>query len=133
MRFPSLLLSLAFLVVPIASQQIWDIVSAEDRSRPIILLNSFLQWQTTWDRSKLFTSLAPSTPINFVSPSVIGAADIVVDETQTFQSVLGIGGTLSEFDASRPCQFSHKYLSGLCCTHFIQYEGSQYLSPVKRR
>ncbi|KAJ6454282.1 hypothetical protein DFH09DRAFT_35968 [Mycena vulgaris] len=62
-----IVLSLAFFVPPIASQQIWDI------------------WQTTWDRSKLFTSLQPSTPINFVSPSVIGSADIVVDDTQTFQ------------------------------------------------
>ncbi|KAJ7619448.1 glycoside hydrolase [Roridomyces roridus] len=74
-------LSLALLLQPIASQQIWDI------------------WQTTWDRSKLFTSLAPSTPINFVSPSVIGAADIVVDETQTFQSVWGFGGSLTDSSA----------------------------------
>ncbi|KAJ6526635.1 glucan endo-1,6-beta-glucosidase [Mycena vulgaris] len=76
-----IVLSLAFFVPPIASQQIWDI------------------WQTTWDRSKLFTSLQPSTPINFVSPSVIGSADIVVDDTQTFQTVLGVGGTLTDSSA----------------------------------
>ncbi|KAK7029864.1 glucan endo-1,6-beta-glucosidase [Favolaschia claudopus] len=81
MRAPALLLSLSFLVTPIASQQIWDI------------------WQTTWDRSKLFTSLAPSTPINFGSPSGIGSADIDVDDTQVFQGVLGVGGTLSDSSA----------------------------------
>ncbi|KAJ7482201.1 glycoside hydrolase [Mycena galericulata] len=81
MRALSLLLSLAFVVRPIASQQIWDI------------------WQTTWDRAKLFTSLAPSTPINFASPSVIGSADIVVDETETYQSVWGFGGTLTDSSA----------------------------------
>ncbi|KAJ7041147.1 glycoside hydrolase [Mycena alexandri] len=57
------------------------------------------RWQTTWDRSKLFTSLAPSTPINFVSPSVIGSADIDVDDTATFQSVWGFGGTLTDSSA----------------------------------
>ncbi|KAJ7863260.1 glucan endo-1,6-beta-glucosidase [Mycena leptocephala] len=81
MRIPCLILSLAFLVPPIASQQIWDI------------------WQTTWDRSKLFTSLKPSTPINFASPSVIGSADIDVDDTTTFQSVWGFGGTLTDSSA----------------------------------
>ncbi|KAJ7657870.1 glycoside hydrolase [Mycena polygramma] len=81
MRSLSLLLSLAFVIPPIASQQIWDI------------------WQTTWDRSKLFTSLAPSTPINFGSPSTIGSADIDVDDTATFQSVWGFGGTLTDSSA----------------------------------
>ncbi|KAF8064208.1 glycoside hydrolase [Lyophyllum atratum] len=66
---------------PVASQQIWDF------------------WQTTWDRSKLFTSLKPSTPINFGTPSAIGAADIVVDETATFQSIWGFGGSLTDSSA----------------------------------
>ncbi|KAF7331172.1 Glucan endo-1,6-beta-glucosidase [Mycena sanguinolenta] len=79
------LLSLALLVPPIASQQIWDILSTF--------------WQTKWDRTKLFTSLAPSTPINFVSPGVIGSADIDVDDSQTFQSVWGFGGTLTDSSA----------------------------------
>ncbi|KAJ3835095.1 glucan endo-1,6-beta-glucosidase [Lentinula raphanica] len=61
-----------------ASQQIWDI------------------WQTTWDRSGLFTSLAPSTPINFVSPGAIGSADIVVDDSSVFQTVYGFGGSLTD-------------------------------------
>ncbi|TFK37581.1 glucan endo-1,6-beta-glucosidase [Crucibulum laeve] len=65
----------------IASQQIWDI------------------WQTTWDRSKLFTSLNPSAPINFTTPSVIGSADIVVNDASTFQSVWGFGGSLTDSSA----------------------------------
>ncbi|KAJ6615380.1 glucan endo-1,6-beta-glucosidase [Mycena sp. CBHHK59/15] len=81
MRAVSLIVSLALLVHPIASQQIWDI------------------WQTTWDRSKLFTSLKPSVPLNFISPSVIGSADIVVDDTATFQGVWGFGGTLTDSSA----------------------------------
>ncbi|KAL0952777.1 hypothetical protein HGRIS_007001 [Hohenbuehelia grisea] len=64
-----------------ASQQIWDI------------------WQTTWDRSKLLTSLKPSQPINFHTPNVVGSADIVVDDTQTFQSVWGFGGSLTDSSA----------------------------------
>ncbi|KAG7447217.1 glucan endo-1,6-beta-glucosidase [Guyanagaster necrorhizus] len=66
------------LATKVASQQIWDI------------------WQTTWDRSKLFTSLSPSTPINFVSPGTIGSADIEVDDTSTYQSVWGFGGSLTD-------------------------------------
>ncbi|KAK0220118.1 glycoside hydrolase [Armillaria fumosa] len=62
-------------------QQIWDI------------------WQTTWDRSKLFTSLAPYPPINFQSPGSIGSADIVVNDTTTYQSVWGFGGSLTDSSA----------------------------------
>ncbi|GLB44591.1 putative glycosyl hydrolase 30 family protein [Lyophyllum shimeji] len=69
------------LLEPVASQQIWDF------------------WQTTWDRSKLFTSLKPSKPIYFTTPSVIGKADIVVDETATFQSIWGFGGSLTDSSA----------------------------------
>ncbi|KAI0321320.1 glycoside hydrolase [Amylostereum chailletii] len=64
-----------------AQYQIWDI------------------WQTVWDRSKLFTSLSPSQPINFGSPGTIGAADIEVDDTSTFQSVWGFGGSLTDSSA----------------------------------
>ncbi|KAK0238073.1 glucan endo-1,6-beta-glucosidase [Armillaria nabsnona] len=62
-------------------QQIWDI------------------WQTTWDKSKLFTSLAPYPPINFQSPGSIGSADIVVNDTTTYQSVWGFGGSLTDSSA----------------------------------
>ncbi|KDQ52426.1 glycoside hydrolase family 30 protein [Jaapia argillacea MUCL 33604] len=74
---------LAFVVVvrPVVSQQIWDI------------------WQTTWDRDMLFTYFQPSPVINFTSPSTIGEADIVVNDTQVYQSVLGFGGSLTDSSA----------------------------------
>lgn len=54
------------------------------------------EWQTTWDRSSLFTyTNLGSNPINFVSPSVIGSADISVEDGSTFQTIVGLGGTLS--------------------------------------
>ncbi|KAJ7065779.1 glycoside hydrolase family 30 protein [Mycena amicta] len=53
-------------------------------------------WQTQWDRSKLFTSLAPSTPINFATPGSAGTADIVVTETSVFQTMNGFGGSLTD-------------------------------------
>ncbi|KAF9264506.1 glycoside hydrolase [Marasmius fiardii PR-910] len=74
----SLILGVAELV---ASQQIWDI------------------WQTTWDRQKLFTSLAPSSPINFASPGAIGQADIVVDDTTVNQNIFGFGSSLTDSSA----------------------------------
>ncbi|KAL0950447.1 hypothetical protein HGRIS_010396 [Hohenbuehelia grisea] len=74
-----LLVLLAFAFIErSASQQIWDI------------------WQTTWDRSKLFTSLSPSAPINFVSKGPIGSASILVNEANQYQSILGFGGSLTE-------------------------------------
>ncbi|KAJ7908134.1 glycoside hydrolase [Mycena leptocephala] len=68
---PGLLVLIGFIAQPVASQQIWDI------------------WQTTWDRQKLFTSLAPSTPINFATPGPAASADIVVTETTVFQTING--------------------------------------------
>jgi hypothetical protein len=59
------------------------------------------QWQTTWDRQKLFTSVGPNTagtdPINFVSPGSIGDADIVVNDGSVFQPMYGFGGSLSGY------------------------------------
>ncbi|KAF9444952.1 glycoside hydrolase family 30 protein [Macrolepiota fuliginosa MF-IS2] len=57
-------------------------------------------WQTTWDRSKLFTYHNQNPPIPFGSPSQIGDADIVVTDTSTFQSVWGFGGSLTDSSAS---------------------------------
>jgi len=54
------------------------------------------KWQTTWDRTKLLTSLAPSSPFNFGSPGAIGQADIVVNDNQVLQQIDGFGGTLSQ-------------------------------------
>ncbi|GLB39559.1 putative glycosyl hydrolase 30 family protein [Lyophyllum shimeji] len=56
-------------------------------------------WQTTWDRSKLFTSLAPSSPINFVSPGPTGDANIDVADSQLFQSMAGFGASLTDSSA----------------------------------
>lgn len=50
-----------------------------------------------WDRSELFTYTNLNPPINFVSPSTPGAADIVIDDSQVFQTVEGFGATLSAF------------------------------------
>ncbi|KAJ7441553.1 glycoside hydrolase family 30 protein [Mycena latifolia] len=80
MRCGLLILAWA-LARPVAAQQIWDI------------------WQTTWDRAKLFTSLAPSTPINFVTPGTPATADIVVTETTVFQTINGFGGSLTDSSA----------------------------------
>ncbi|KAH6906980.1 glycoside hydrolase superfamily [Coprinopsis sp. MPI-PUGE-AT-0042] len=59
------------------SQQIWDI------------------WQTTWDRSRLFASVGPATPISFVSPGAAGDAVISVDDNARYQQMEGFGTTLS--------------------------------------
>ncbi|KAF5378899.1 hypothetical protein D9615_006856 [Tricholomella constricta] len=77
----SYIFSLLAIIQPIASQQIWDI------------------WQTTWDRSKLLTSLAPSSPINFVAPGANGDANIVVSDSQLFQTIAGFGATLTDSSA----------------------------------
>ncbi|KAJ7854644.1 glycoside hydrolase family 30 protein [Mycena leptocephala] len=69
------------LAGPVVSQQILDI------------------WQTTWDRAKLFTSLAPSTAINFGTPGAAASADIVVTETTVYQTINGFGGTLTDSSA----------------------------------
>ncbi|KAF9031585.1 glycoside hydrolase [Panaeolus papilionaceus] len=63
------------------AQQIWDI------------------WQTTWDRSKLFTSLSLSSPINFASPGAIGDADIVIKDGTKYQSIAGFGASLTDSSA----------------------------------
>ncbi|KAG6844261.1 hypothetical protein H0H87_008354 [Tephrocybe sp. NHM501043] len=80
MRGPPIF-SLLLAAHPISSQQIWDI------------------WQTTWDRSKLLTSLAPSTPINFTTPGAIGDANIVVTDSSLFQTIAGFGASLTDSSA----------------------------------
>ncbi|KAL0564533.1 hypothetical protein V5O48_017513 [Marasmius crinis-equi] len=69
------------IATPVFSQQIWDI------------------WQTTWDRQKLFTSLAPSSAINFASPGAVGQADIRVDDTSLQQNIFGFGSSLTDSSA----------------------------------
>ncbi|KAL5498371.1 hypothetical protein ACEPAH_2513 [Sanghuangporus vaninii] len=82
MRIRLCLLVTLSAVRSVATQQIWDV------------------WTTTWDRSSLLTykNLGPN-PINFVSPGATGSADIVVDDTSTFQSIWGVGGSLTDSSA----------------------------------
>ena len=50
-----------------------------------------------WDRSQLFTyTNLGSNPINFVSPGAIGDADIVINDGQVYQTIVGHGASLSE-------------------------------------
>ena len=77
--------------------------------------NAAIQWTTTWDRSSLLTykNLGPN-PINFVSPGTTGSADIVVDDSSTFQSIWGVGGSLSKSHYVRCAAEAEQYFrSGL--------------------
>ena len=42
-----------------------------------------------------YKNLSPN-PINFVSPGAAASADIVVDDSSTFQTLAGVGGSLSK-------------------------------------
>ncbi|KAF8656405.1 hypothetical protein AX16_002550 [Volvariella volvacea WC 439] len=64
----------------VASQQIWDI------------------WQTTWDRTRLFTSLRPS-PINFTDPGSAASANIVIQDNALYQQIDGFGASLTDSSA----------------------------------
>jgi hypothetical protein len=60
-------------------------------------IDIYVQWQTTWDRNILFTHFQPTPePINFVTPGVIGSADIVIDDSSVYQTVYGFGASLSK-------------------------------------
>ncbi|KAG6826979.1 hypothetical protein H0H92_013684 [Tricholoma furcatifolium] len=75
------LFSLLLAAQPIASQQISEI------------------WETSWDQSKLLTSLPQSKPINFATPGPIGDADIVINDTTLYQSISGFGASLTDSSA----------------------------------
>lgn len=106
---------------------IWDIVST--------VYTGFLsvrhinwhrsQWQTTWDRKKLFTSLVPSAPIKFVAPGPIGSADIVVNERAVYQPIAGFGASLSNYLHSFRylVWFLNTFISGYICAGTWQSEG----------
>jgi hypothetical protein len=94
------------------------------------------QWQTTWDRSKLFSSVGSSPPINFVKPGPAASADIVVSDSTKYQTIVGFGGTLSEFqpifpvsvdgfDAFNAADSSALTLSNLkvCCLFILDMDG----------
>ncbi|TFK47117.1 glycoside hydrolase [Heliocybe sulcata] len=82
MRYGRSFLVCALLASRAVCQEIWDI------------------WQTTWDESELLTYFQPTPdPITFGSPGTIGAADIVVDDTQVYQTVWGFGASLTDSSA----------------------------------
>ncbi|ESK83394.1 glycoside hydrolase family 30 protein [Moniliophthora roreri MCA 2997] len=53
-------------------------------------------WQTTWDRSKLFTSSPPSTPINFTPSAPSSDVTIGVNDGSVSQEIAGFGGSLTD-------------------------------------
>lgn len=57
-------------------------------------------WQTTWDRTNLFSNVSPSTAVNFVTPGAIGDADIVITDSTVYQQMVGFGGSLTDSSAS---------------------------------
>ncbi|KAI0369366.1 glycoside hydrolase [Pilatotrama ljubarskyi] len=82
LRIYSVILGLALAVTPALSQQIFDV------------------WSTTWDRSQLlmYQNLSPN-PVNFVSTSATGQADITVDEGTVLQNMVGFGASLTDASA----------------------------------
>lgn len=98
----SVLLGFA-LAVPIASQQIYDIVSDQSLwTVPCIrrMRSHSYQWSTTWQRDNLFTyKNLGSSPINFVTPGSTGTSDIQVDDTAYYQDIIGFGAALSKLSS----------------------------------
>jgi O-glycosyl hydrolase len=88
------------------------------------------QWQTTWDRSKLFSSVNPSSPINFVKPGAAALADIIVSNSTKYQTIVGFGGTLSEFNVvfiTFPTHDSCLSSSRFICSYVEQFESELQL------
>ena len=69
---------LAVLAPAVVSQQIWDI------------------YTTKWDRTNLFRSLKPASPINFTAPGPIGQAHLAIDDATVYQQMVGFGGSLAD-------------------------------------
>lgn len=116
--------ALSLFFASAASKQIWDI------------------WQTTWDRSKLFTSLAPTSPINFVSPGTTGSADIVVNDGAVYQQMvrthfdgIAIVLTLQRFVLGWFWSYSEYVIASwvptICSTSFIADSAALVLSQLK--
>ncbi|CCM04938.1 uncharacterized protein FIBRA_07135 [Fibroporia radiculosa] len=57
-------------------------------------------WQTTWDRSGLFTytNLYPN-PIPWNTPGTAGSADIVITDGTVYQNIVGFGAALTDSSA----------------------------------
>ncbi|THH14377.1 hypothetical protein EW146_g5945 [Bondarzewia mesenterica] len=61
--------------------------------------------QQIYDISNLFTELSLSSSINFITPGAIGDADIVVDDSTTYQGILGFGASLTDSSATLLANF----------------------------
>ncbi|CAK5278690.1 unnamed protein product [Mycena citricolor] len=81
MLFTLTLFQVSLLVFPAAAQQIQDV------------------WQTTANKASLFADVSPHKPIDFVKPGLGALADIVVADSQTFQTIEGFGGSLTDSSA----------------------------------
>ncbi|KAF5370547.1 hypothetical protein D9757_010139 [Collybiopsis confluens] len=91
------------LILGVRCQQIYDIVSLFLSDSHVAFVERLGQWQTTWDRSTLFTPLTrtTSTVINFApgTSSSTAQINIAVDDTVEFQDIVGFGGSLTDSSA----------------------------------
>ncbi|KAG8749953.1 hypothetical protein FRC14_000922 [Serendipita sp. 396] len=97
-------------VGPVVSQRIWDI------------------WQTTWNRSNLFTSLK-LPPISFGTPGPIGDADIVVD-TRKYQQMDGFGASLTDSSALVLNDFKSSNSSGYWSLLYKLFDPTEAVSSA---
>ncbi|KAJ7753420.1 glycoside hydrolase family 30 protein [Mycena maculata] len=65
-------------------------------------------WQTLEDQSKLFAPLNLSQPATFSAAKASATADITVDETTAYQTVLGFGASLTDSAAQSLSQLKSK-------------------------
>lgn len=72
-----------------------------------------MKYTTLKDKSQLFAyqNLA-SSPVNFITPGAKGDADIVVDDGQVFQTIVGYGASISR--SSRTTTIPHPRLITAC-------------------
>ncbi|KAE9396925.1 glycoside hydrolase family 30 protein [Gymnopus androsaceus JB14] len=58
-------------------------------------------WQTTWDRTNLFNSVGQcGAPIDFTTPGSLADANIIVNDGNVHQSIVGFGGSLTDSSAT---------------------------------
>nr|GAT61145.1 glycoside hydrolase family 30 protein [Mycena chlorophos] len=58
--------------------------------------------------TNLFSSIGPNPPINFTTPGAAGSVDIVVTETNVYQTMNGFGGSLTDSSALTLSQLKAK-------------------------
>ena len=60
-----------------------------------------------WDRTSLLSSVGSANPVNFTTPGGAKSADIVVHDTQVYQSIYGFGGSLSAYSTHANTHHTH--------------------------